>query len=54
MGPGSRLQLDPVRLVVARCNVDYVGRLTAHLPSALRLLIVKADGPVLVHFDGGS
>jgi endonuclease len=34
--------------------VDYVGRLTAHLPSALRLLIVKADGSVLVHSDGGS
>jgi endonuclease len=34
--------------------VDYVGRLSAHLPSALRLLIVKADGSVLVHSDGGS
>jgi hypothetical protein len=34
--------------------VDYVGRLNAHLPSALRLLIVKADGSVLVHSDGGS
>jgi endonuclease len=34
--------------------VDYAGRLTAHLPSALRLLIVKADGSVLVHSDGGS
>jgi len=34
--------------------VDYVGRLTAHLPSALRLLIVKADSSVLVHSDGGS
>jgi endonuclease len=34
--------------------VDYEGRLTAHLPSALRLLIVKADGSVLVHSDGGS
>jgi endonuclease len=43
-----------VRLVIARCSVDYVGRLTAHLPSALRLLIVKADGSVLVHSDGGS
>jgi endonuclease len=46
--------LLPVRLVIARCSVDYVGRLTAHLPSALRLLIVKADGSVLVHSDGGS
>jgi RecB family endonuclease NucS len=43
-----------VRLVIARCSVDYVGRLTAHLPEALRLLIVKADGSVLVHSDGGS
>jgi hypothetical protein len=46
--------LAGVRLVIARCSVDYVGRLTAHLPSALRLLIVKADGSVLVHSDGGS
>jgi RecB family endonuclease NucS len=36
-----------VRLVIARCGVDYVGRLTAYLPSALRLLIVEADGSVL-------
>jgi hypothetical protein len=43
-----------VRLVIARCSVDYDGRLTAHLPPALRLLIVKADGSVLVHSDGGS
>jgi endonuclease len=43
-----------VRLVIARCSVDYDGRLTAHLPTALRLLIVKADGSVLVHSDGGS
>jgi RecB family endonuclease NucS len=43
-----------VRLVIARCSVDYAGRLTAHLPSALRLLMVKADGSVLVHSDGGS
>ena len=43
-----------MRLVIARCSVNYVGRLTAHLPEALRLLIVKADGSVLVHSDGGS
>jgi hypothetical protein len=43
-----------VRLVIARCSVDYVGRLTAHLPSAPRLLIVKADGSVLVHSESGS
>jgi endonuclease len=36
---------------VARCSVDYVGRLTAHLPSAIRLLLVKADGSVSVHAD---
>jgi endonuclease len=43
-----------VRLVIARCSVDYVGRLTAHLPLATRLLVLKADGSVLVHSDGGS
>jgi RecB family endonuclease NucS len=43
-----------VRLVIARCSVDYAGRLTARLAPALRLLIVKADGSVLVHSDGGS
>jgi len=40
-----------VRLVVARCSVDYVGRLTAHLPMAPRLILVKADGSVSVHAD---
>jgi RecB family endonuclease NucS len=40
-----------VRLVVARCSVDYVGRLTAHLPVAIRLVMVKADGSVSVHAD---
>ena len=43
-----------MRLVIARCSVDYAGRLSAHLPPAMRLLIVKADGSVLVHSDGGS
>jgi endonuclease len=43
-----------VRLVVARCQVDYAGRLTAHLPMATRVLMIKADGSVLVHSDGGS
>jgi RecB family endonuclease NucS len=43
-----------VRLVIAECSVDYIGRLTAHLPRATRLLLVKADGSVLVHADGGS
>ena len=40
-----------MRLVIARCQVDYVGRLTAHLPMATRLLLVKADGSVSVHAD---
>src|SRR5260370_30307635 len=48
------LQLGAVRLVIARCSVDYVGRLPAHLPTALRLLMVKADGSVLVHSESGS
>jgi RecB family endonuclease NucS len=43
-----------VRLVIARCSVDYAGRLSAHLPLATRLIMVKADGSVLVHSDGGS
>jgi len=43
-----------VRLVVARCQIDYAGRLTAHLPMATRVLMIKADGSVLVHSDGGS
>lgn len=40
-----------MRLVIARCTVDYVGRLTAHLPAARRLLLFKADGSVSVHAD---
>lgn len=40
-----------MRLVIATCSVDYVGRLTAHLPKATRLLMVKADGSVSVHAD---
>ena len=40
--------------MIARCSVDYDGRLTAHLSLATRLLLVKADGSVLVHADGGS
>ncbi|HNQ07706.1 MAG TPA: endonuclease NucS [Tetrasphaera sp.] len=43
-----------MRVVIAKCSVDYDGRLTAHLPLATRLLMVKADGSVLVHSDGGS
>jgi RecB family endonuclease NucS len=43
-----------LRLVVASCRVDYVGRLSAHLPPAVRLLMVKADGSVSVDSDGGA
>lgn len=43
-----------MRLMIARCSVDYQGRLQAHLPMAVRLLVLKADGSVLVHSDGGS
>jgi len=43
-----------VRLVIARCSVDYAGRLTAHLPEAVRLIMVKADGCVAIHADGGA
>jgi RecB family endonuclease NucS len=43
-----------VRLVVARCSVDYEGRLSAHLPMATRLIMVKQDGCVAIHADGGA
>ncbi len=43
-----------MRLVIARCQVDYDGRLTAHLPMAPRLIMVKADGCVAIHADGGA
>jgi len=43
-----------VRIVVATCQVDYAGRLTAHLPMATRVLMLKGDGSVLIHSDGGS
>lgn len=43
-----------MRLVIARCSVDYVGRLSAHLPEAVRLVMVKADGCVAIHADGGA
>jgi len=46
--------VQSVRLVIAKCSVDYSGRLSAHLPLATRLIMVKADGSVLVHSDGGS
>ena len=40
-----------MRLLIARCQVDYAGRLSAHLPMATRLILVKADGSVSVHAD---
>ncbi len=43
-----------MRLVIADCSVDYAGRLTAHLPRAKRLLMLKNDGSILVHSDSGS
>ena len=43
-----------MRLLVARCEVVYTGRLTATLPEAVRLLVLKADGSVLVHDDAGG
>ena len=43
-----------MRIVIARCIVDYEGRLEAHLGSAVRLIMVKADGCVAVHADGGA
>lgn len=43
-----------MRVVIARCSVDYQGRLSAHLPSAVRLIMVKADGCVAIHADGGA
>src|SRR5690606_3174583 len=54
-GPHNECAKSPnlcrVRLVIARCQVDYAGRLTAHLPMATRLLLVKSDGSVSVHSD---
>jgi RecB family endonuclease NucS len=43
-----------MRVVIARCSVEYSGRLSATLGEATRLLMVKADGSVLIHSDGGS
>jgi endonuclease len=43
-----------MRLLIAECTVDYEGRLTAHLPRSTRLVMVKADGCVAVHADGGA
>src|SRR5260221_6160422 len=50
----GELTVTVMRMSSARCRVDYAGRFPANSPQALRLLIVKADGWVLVHSDGGS
>src|SRR4029077_4261340 len=47
-------RLPGVRLIVARCEVKYAGRVSALLPEAVRLLMLKADGSVLVHDDAGG
>jgi endonuclease len=52
--PTPPATIPDVRLVIARCTVDYTGRLTAHLPLGTRLIMLKADGSVLVHADCGS
>ncbi len=46
--------VPPMRLIVARCEVTYTGRLNAVLPEALRLLMIKSDGSVMVHADTGG
>ena len=43
-----------MRLIIARCSVDYAGRLKTHLPKATRLIMIKADGTVLIHADSGT
>jgi RecB family endonuclease NucS len=43
-----------MRLIVARCEVSYTGRLAAYLPGSTRLLMLKSDGSVLVHADAGG
>jgi RecB family endonuclease NucS len=52
--PKGTVRLRAVRLLVARCEIRYTGRLNAVLPAATRLLIFKADGSVLVHADAGG
>ena len=52
--PKRALGFAAVRLLVARCEVTYTGRLSAHLPESTRLLMLKADGSVLVRADAGG
>src|SRR5690349_14832241 len=51
---GGAHSLRAMRLIVARCEVRYSGRLSAVLPEALRLLVIKSDGSVMVHSDTGG
>ncbi|MBS4876007.1 MAG: DUF91 domain-containing protein, partial [Actinomyces sp.] len=43
-----------MRIVIATCTVDYSGRLSAHLDPAKRVIMLKGDGSVLIHSEGGS
>lgn len=52
--PARDVPFTPMRLIVARCEVRYSGRLDALLPEALRLLMIKSDGSVMVHADTGG
>jgi RecB family endonuclease NucS len=52
--PARPVASPAVRLIVARCEVTYSGRLSAYLPEATRLLMLKEDGSVLVHADAGG
>ena len=54
LGSGGIATVPAVRLIVARCEVRYTGRLTATLPEALRLLMIKSDGSLMVHADTGG
>jgi endonuclease len=49
-----RSPADQLTLVIARCSVDYTGRLSSHLPMATRLIVMKADGSFLIHADSGT
>src|SRR5437868_12634895 len=53
-GPGPALASPAMRLIICRCEVRYSGRLSTVLPMALRLLMIKADGAVMVHADAGG
>jgi endonuclease len=52
--PPVRIALEWMRLIVARCAAQYSGRLDTVLPEALRLIMVKSDGSVLLHADSGG